>query len=73
MAEEAAVAYGYSNPTYYTVTCNGGETAVDICNAAGTKCYASWCYTGACAGYLLVEAGGISAYCPASTTTTPWK
>jgi hypothetical protein len=73
MADEAAVAYGYPNPTYYTVTCSGGETAIDICNAAGTRCYASWCYTGACAGYLLVEAGGIAAYCPAGVTATPWK
>ncbi|HEX3344851.1 MAG TPA: hypothetical protein VHS09_09780, partial [Polyangiaceae bacterium] len=60
-------------PTYYTVTCSSGETAIDICNAAGTKCYASWCYTGACAGYLLLEAGGIGAYCPAGATGTAWK
>ena len=73
MAEEAAAVYTFTNPTYYVVTCNGGETAIDICNAAGTKCYASWCYTGACAGYLLVEAGGIAAYCPAGVTATSWK
>ena len=73
MAGEAAAAYPTQN-TLYIVTCGSGGTAVtaiDICNAAGTSCIASWCYAGSCAGYSLAIPGGNPAYCPNAVAGNP--
>ena len=72
MAQLAAEAYPFSNPSFWIFTCST-ETAFAICNPAGTTCYAAWCYTGACAGYVLIEAGGHAAYCPNGASGQTWN
>jgi hypothetical protein len=75
MANFAAGVSAYANDTFYIVTCGTGsatEVAIDTCNAAGTTCYASWCYSGACAGYVLLETSGNPAYCPNGAVGQKW-
>jgi hypothetical protein len=66
MAGEAASVYpttGIPTPTLYIVTCTG-VSAIDICDSTGSICFASWCYSGSCAGYALAFPGGSTPYCP---------
>jgi hypothetical protein len=77
MATLAAEAYPFTNPTLYVVTCNfpagQTETAIDICTTSGTTttCAASWCYGGACAGYVLTQTSG-GFFCPAGQAGVTW-
>jgi len=72
MATQAALVYPPpAGNSLFIVTC-GSETAMDLCDPTGATCYASWCYTGACAGYVLIEAGGHSTYCPNGTSGQTW-